>query len=96
MMPRPALLLRAAAALAFVLAAGLVVWLADKAIRFPQTRAEQFGQSAPLWLPLIGFVILFLGGVVWLFWKAARRFQTGESQPKPSLRSGKKSSGCGQ
>lgn len=95
-MPRPALLLKGAAVLTFVLGIGLVVWLVDKAIRYPQIHAEQFGQSAPLWLPLIGFVILFLGGVVWLFWKAARRFQTGESQPKPSLRSGKKSSGCGQ
>ena len=80
-MPRPTFLLKSAAALALVLGLGLIVWLTDKAIRYPEIQARQFGrfgEAAPLWLPLIGFVGFFLISVVVIFWRAARRVEAGE------------------
>lgn len=57
---------------------GLIVWLADKAIRYPGIRASQLGYSAPLWVPSILFVALFTGASVFIFERAARRVQSGE------------------
>lgn len=74
----PARLLRGAAAVATLLGALIAVWLADKAIRYPSTRAVQFGAEAPLWLPFLLFVV---GGtllIVYLFLRAARRVEADE------------------
>lgn len=79
--PTPTLVLKGAAALTFVSGSTLVVWLIDKAIRYPDVRARQFGRfgpEAPLWIPLIVFVAVFLGAVTYIFWRAAQRLEAGE------------------
>ena len=77
----PALVLKGAAALTFVSGSALVVWLIDKAVRYPDVRARQFGRfgpEAPLWIPLIVFIAIFLSAVTYIFWRAARRLEAGE------------------
>lgn len=75
---RNVLLLRGAAALFGLLGLALVVWLGDKALRYPEIQARQFGYTAPLWIPAILFVLLGTGCSVYLFWRASRRVQSGE------------------
>ncbi|NBC16471.1 MAG: ABC transporter permease [Bacteroidetes bacterium] len=64
-----------------LLGLGLIAWLVDKAIRFPFIQARQFGsfgERVPLWIPLILFVLLFIGAATYLFWRAAQRVKAGE------------------
>lgn len=78
---RQVLLLKTASILSGLLGLGLIVWLIDKAIRFPFIQARQFGsfgERVPLWIPLILFVLLFIGAATYLFWRAAQRVEAGE------------------
>lgn len=77
----PIAILKAAAGFTVVSGLALVAWLIDKAIRYPDVRARQFGRfgpEAPLWLPLILFVVVSLGTIAYVFWRAARRLEAGE------------------
>lgn len=71
-------LLRGAAAVCALTGLGVVIWLVDKAIRFPEIQATQAGAHAPLWIPFALFVALSTVVMVWLFLKAARRVDAGE------------------
>jgi type VI protein secretion system component VasK len=75
---RHARLLKGAAVLAAVLGLFIVVWLVDKAVRYPEVRASQLGSVAPLWVPFAVFVALCVTLIVGLFWRAARRVEAGE------------------
>jgi H+/Cl- antiporter ClcA len=78
---RQALLLKMASILSGLLGLSILVWLIDKALRFPFIQARQFGQfgeRVPLWIPLILFVLLFVVGATYLFWRAAQRVEGGE------------------
>lgn len=74
----PARLLKGAAGVFAVLGIGFLLWVIDKWIKHPDVRATQFGFEAPLWPALGGFVLLAIGAVVSLFWKAAGRVERGE------------------
>ena len=77
----PVLLLKSAAGLTVAAGLALVAWLVDKALRYPDVRARQFGRfgpEAPLWSPLILFVGVFLAAAAYVFWRAARRLEAGE------------------
>ena len=59
----------------------LITWLIDKAIHFPEIQARQFrrfGEQAPLWIPLIIFVLLSFAGIFFLLWRAKQRLDAGE------------------
>lgn len=71
-------LLKAAAALFAAVGLGVAAWLVDKAVRYPEVRASQFGNEAPLWIPFALFVLLCVGLVAYVFLKAARRVEAGE------------------
>jgi len=74
----PARLLRIGA-LTFILIGGsITAWLVDKAIRYPDIRAAQFGFEAPYWPALIAFVVLCTGIGVYVQLRAARRVEDGE------------------
>jgi len=74
----PALLLKGAATVFALIGLGIVVWLADNAVRHPEIRASQLGNEAPLWLPMIVFVVACTGAAVLLFLRAAQRVAAGE------------------
>lgn len=77
----PIRVLKSAAGLTLAGGLALALWLTDKALRYPDVRARQFGRfgpEAPLWIPLIGFVLVFLGAIAYVFWRAARRMEAGE------------------
>jgi drug/metabolite transporter (DMT)-like permease len=74
----PTLMLKGAAAVFALMGLGIVVWLADKAARHPEIRASQLGSEAPLWLPMIVFVLACTGAAVFLFLQAAKRTRAGE------------------
>ena len=77
----PIRILKVAAGLTVASGLALVVWLVDKAIRYPGVRARQFGRfgpEAPLWSPLILFVLVFLSAAAYVFWRGARRLEAGE------------------
>jgi hypothetical protein len=74
----PALLLKSAAVVFALIGLGIVVWLADKAARHPEIRASQLGSEAPLWLPMIIFILVCTGAAVFLFLRAAKRTAAGE------------------
>lgn len=56
----------------------IVAWLVDKAVRYPQVKAAQFGAVAPLWVPFAVFVAACVALIAGLFWRAARRVERGE------------------
>ncbi len=72
-------LLRGAALLFGVLGLGIALWLADKAIRYPHILARQGDAQAPLWIPMLVFVLLCTGASIFLFLRAARRVARGEA-----------------
>ncbi|MDQ7041772.1 MAG: ABC transporter permease [Rhodothermus sp.] len=72
-------LLRGAALLFGVLGLGIALWLADKAIRYPHILARQGDAQAPLWIPMLVFVLLCTGASIFLFLRAARRVARGET-----------------
>lgn len=77
----PTRILRSAVVVFGVLGTGMLVWLIDKAIHFPEIQARQFrrfGETVPLWTPLILFVLLSISGIIYLLWRAARRVEAGE------------------
>lgn len=92
----PARLLKGAAVLAVVLGLLLVAWLVDKAVRYPQIQASQFGAVAPLWVPFAFFVTLCVALIAGLFWRGAQRVERGEDlfaqrhRRRPSDEKGKK------
>jgi hypothetical protein len=75
----PARLLKAAAAIVAVLGGGMAAWGLDKWFRYPEARASQFGFEAPLWPAFVGFVVLATVVMGALFWRAARRVESGEN-----------------
>lgn len=64
--------------LAVMLGLFIVAWLVDKAVRYPQIKASQFGAVAPLWVPFAVFVALCVALIAGLFWRAAGRVEAGE------------------
>lgn len=74
---RPAALLRGGAAAFALLGAAIIVWLLDKALRYPEMQASQFGYSAPLWIPAILFIAGGTAAGALLFLRAARRVDRG-------------------
>lgn len=71
-------LLKGAAALAVLLGLAIVVWLVDKAFRYPEVQATQFGAAAPFWVPFAVFIAVCVALIARLFWRAARRVDEGE------------------
>lgn len=71
-------LLKGAALLCATLGGGMATWGLDKWIRYPETRASQFGFEAPLWPAFTLFVLLATVVIVGLFWTAAGRVAEGE------------------
>ncbi|MES3629405.1 MAG: hypothetical protein PPP56_04485 [Longimonas sp.] len=74
----PARLLRLGALVFALVGGGIIAWLVDKAIRYPEVRASQFGYEAPFWPALIAFVLLCTAVGVYLQLRAARRVDDGE------------------
>ncbi len=74
----PAFLLKGAAVLFGVLGLGMAAWLAFQGTRHPEIRARQFDFEAPLWTPMIVFVLACMALAALLFWRAARRVEAGE------------------
>ncbi len=75
-MASPAHILKGAAVFVGVAGGGLLLWLAQTALEHPDVQARQFGrfgESVPLWVPLILFVLLFVIAAATLFWRAGRR-----------------------
>ena len=77
-MPAAAKVLYAGAAAFGVLGVSVAVWLFDKALRFPQIRAEQAGNTAPLWIPFALFVLVGTGLGAYVLVAGARRVRAGE------------------
>lgn len=75
---RQSRILRGAAALFGTIGLAILVWLGDKAIRYPQIHASQLGAEAPLWIPMMIFVAICTAASVALFLRAARRVDQGE------------------
>ncbi len=71
--PPTVALLRGAAVLFVLLCLGMIAWLVDKAVRYPEIHASQLGHTAPLWVPMIVFMTLGAAAVAFLFLRAARR-----------------------
>ncbi|SHK12307.1 hypothetical protein [Rhodothermus profundi] len=71
-------LLRGAALLFGLLGLSIALWLADKAIRYPHILARQGSAAAPLWIPMLLFVLVCIGASIFLFLRAARRVAQGE------------------
>lgn len=71
-------LLKGAAGLFGILGLAMALWLADKAVRYPHILARQGSAEAPLWMPMLGFVLLCTTATVVLFLRAARRLARGE------------------
>lgn len=74
----PARLLKGAALTLILLGGSMVFWGIDKWIRYPETRASQFGFEAPLWPAFIGFTVLGTAVAGTLLWITARRVEAGE------------------
>ncbi|MFO8231562.1 MAG: ABC transporter permease [Longimonas sp.] len=74
----PARLLRIGAFTFVLIGGGITAWLIDKAIRYPDIRAAQFGFEAPYWPALIAFVMLCTGIGAYMQLRAARRVEEGE------------------
>lgn len=72
-------LLQGAALLFGVLGLTIALWLADKAVRYPHILARQGSAEAPLWIPMLGFVLLCTTASVALFLRAAQRIARGEA-----------------
>lgn len=67
------------AALGFgLLGLSMALWLIDKAVRYPTILACQGSAEAPLWIPMLAFVLLCIGASILLFLRAARRVARGE------------------
>jgi hypothetical protein len=75
---RPATLLRTGAAVFVLIGSAITVWLADKAIRYPEIQASQFDNMAPLWIPSILFVVMATAAGTYVLIKAARRVDEGD------------------
>lgn len=71
-------LLKGAAVVFLLLGGTMVTWGLDKWIRYPETRASQFGFEAPLWPAFVGFTIFGTAIAVGVFWSTARRIEAGE------------------
>lgn len=74
-------LLKAGLAFAALIGVVLSVWLLDKAIRFPEIQARQFGRfgdQVPLWIPFLLFVIASFAGICYVIWRAKQRVDSGE------------------
>ncbi len=76
--PRIVWLLRGAALLFGLLGLSMVLWLADKAVRYPHILARQGSAEAPLWIPMLVFVLLCMGASIFLLLRAAGRVARGE------------------
>lgn len=74
----PVRLLKGAAIVFALLGGGMAAWGLDKWIRYPETRATQFGFEAPLWPAFTVFVLVATAVVVGLLWRAAGRVEAGE------------------
>lgn len=74
----PATLLRAGAAVFVLIGGSITVWLADKAFRYPEIQASQFGNTAPLWIPTILFVVVATAAGAYVLTRAARRVDEGD------------------
>ena len=75
---RPATLLRTAAAVFVLVGTAITVWLADKAVRYPDIQASQFDNTAPLWIPAILFVVVSTVAGAYVLIRAARRVDDGD------------------
>jgi hypothetical protein len=74
-------LLKAGLTFAALVGAVLSVWLLDKAIRFPEIQARQFGRfgdRVPLWIPFLLFVVASFAGICYVIWRAKQRVDSGE------------------
>lgn len=74
-------LLKAGLTFAALVGAVLTVWLLDKAIRFPEIQARQFGRfgdRVPLWIPFLLFVVASFAGICYVIWRAKQRVEDGE------------------
>lgn len=74
-------LLKAGLTFAALVGGVLVVWLLDKAIRFPEIQARQFGRfgdQVPLWIPFLLFVVASFAGICYIIWRAKQRVDDGE------------------
>ena len=74
-------LLNVGLAFAAVVGVTLSVWLLDKAIRFPEIQARQFGRfgdHVPLWIPFLLFVMVSFAGICYVIWRAKQRVDGGE------------------
>ncbi|BBM69889.1 ABC transporter permease [Rhodothermus marinus] len=71
-------LLRGAALVFGVLGLSIALWLADKAVRYPHILARQGSAEAPLWIPMLVFVLVCMGASIFLFLRAAARVARGE------------------
>lgn len=75
---RPATLLRTGAAVFVLVGTAITVWLADKAVRYPDIQASQFDNTAPLWIPAILFVVVSTVAGAYVLIRAARRVDDGD------------------
>lgn len=75
--PGPAFLLKGAAAIIGLVGLSIAVWLGDKAMHYPEIQASQLGHVAPLWIPMLVFVVGCTSVIVLLFLRAARRVEAG-------------------
>jgi hypothetical protein len=66
-------LLKGSAVVFAALGGSITAWGLDKWIRYPETRASQFGFEAPLWPAFVVFVVAATTATVMLLWTAARR-----------------------
>jgi len=74
-------LLKVGMGFAGIVGAILVGWILDKAIRFPEIQARQFGRfgdSVPLWIPFLLFVIISFAGILYVIYRAKQRVDEGE------------------
>ncbi len=58
-----------------------MAWLAYQAVRHPEIHARQFDAEAPLWIPMLLFVLVCTTGAVFLFLRAAKRMDSGALPP---------------
>jgi hypothetical protein len=75
---RTVLLLKGGAAVFGLLGLMITSWLLDKALRYPEIKASQFGNQAPLWIPAILFVVVSTVAGIYVLFRAARRVEAGE------------------
>ncbi len=81
----PARLLKGAAVFVGLAGSSLLFWLSYTAWQHPEVQARQFGrfgESVPLWLPLILFVLTFVIAATLLFWKAGKRAERSQNGHK--------------